>query len=126
MKTGREWGAVVYFDTITEENKSLSVARILIYSAVWQYINGWIYLSIGGRGYKVLVKEIGREEYSAICFNNFDTRGKRPSKSSDSNSANFESYQSDGNQEGNIPVIQGVKGSDSDLNDNDRANFNAN
>ena len=48
MKIGEEWGKVVCLDKITEEMKSLNVKRILIDTCIWQFISGWIYLSIGG------------------------------------------------------------------------------
>ena len=69
---GKVWGTVVYLDKLTEEGKSLSFARVLINRCVWQFIDGWIYLSDGGRGYDIYVKEIGREVYNVACFNNMN------------------------------------------------------
>ena len=64
---GEEWGAVVCIDKMTEEERSYSTAKIFIGTCVWQTIQGWICLSVGGKGYDVYVKEVGMEVFTAEC-----------------------------------------------------------
>ena len=63
-------GTVVCLDRITQEGKSLSLARILINTYVLQTIQGWMYLSISDRGFDIYVKEISKDIFNIMCFNN--------------------------------------------------------
>ena len=61
---------MVYLSSITDNGESLSSARVLINTCIWQFIHGWVYLDVGGRGYDIYVKEISRDMYNVTCFNN--------------------------------------------------------
>ena len=49
-KIGKEWGKVVYLDDITKNGKSISTAKMLIDTCVWEIIHVWVYLSTRGEG----------------------------------------------------------------------------
>ena len=61
---------MVYLSSITDNGESLSSARVLINTCIWQFIHGWVYLDVGGRDYDVYAKEISRDMYNVTCFNN--------------------------------------------------------
>ena len=67
-KVGEEWGTAVCLDKLIEEGKSFSNIRVLIDTCVFQLIEEWVYMSIGGRRYDIYVKEIRCEVYGAMCF----------------------------------------------------------
>ena len=59
----------MYLDKFTEEKKTLSVAKILIETCLWQLIQGWLILRARGCCYDIYVKEVGSEVYGGLCFN---------------------------------------------------------
>ncbi|MED6173453.1 hypothetical protein PIB30_059548 [Stylosanthes scabra] len=59
-----QWGKVVRYDDRAEEEKSFSIARILIDSFQWKFINEWISVKADDYVFDVLVKEVGAEVYS--------------------------------------------------------------
>ena len=69
QKIGEVWGKVVCLNKNTEDGRSISVTRTLIDTCVSQFIHEWIYLSSGGKGYDIYVKEIRKEVYNVKCFN---------------------------------------------------------
>ena len=68
-KVAEVWGSMVWLDRFTEEMKSLSVAKILIDTCMWQQIQGWVVLKISGCCFDIYVNEVGSEVYSRSCFN---------------------------------------------------------
>ena len=104
-KVGEVWGGVVCFDKLIKEGKSFSAARILIDTCLFQFIQGWVYLSIGGRGYDISVKEIGSEVYGTMCFIKSDNLAK--SSSVESIAYCLENVQQISPWNENIPVTLG-------------------
>ncbi|MED6203679.1 hypothetical protein PIB30_001373, partial [Stylosanthes scabra] len=63
-KIAEQWGKVVRFDDRAEEWKSFSIARVLVNTFQWEFINKWINVKVEDYVFEVMVKEVGAEVYN--------------------------------------------------------------
>ena len=77
---------MIFIKENTTGLRSLSVAKVLLDTCMWQPIQDWVVLRVGGLSYDVYVKEFGFEVFNRL-FNYDDQKQSHDDDVSDSKSS---------------------------------------
>ena len=84
-KIGEQWGTVVCIDKKAVERMDFCSAKILIDTCYFPIIQNWVYFSVGGKGYDIFIKEMGRE---GVYYMNIENSQKMQNMASEDEQSN--------------------------------------